>query len=284
MNFTIPTNLKANQQYAFELVNVPAQQSGSVDRNVSETTSQVQTGGVSANTEIKSKTATGAIEDLQEKNIFSGYFKSSSHVTFASKLASMNFERGMLWAYYPEVHELQSPYLGNEFFDAFEFIETSGEKNKLLEFQADLSGNDWYQNLIFPLIYKDYPINGTIQLERKEEPLGIPPAKSVYLLQNPSDLKLTASGQPSNMAPGILAVVYNLPMEMYKDYQLLRALCANLSVTQQSPRSDYLILNSFPYIREGVYKINIRYVMPGTGRVTSTTPFAINYTINYIGK
>jgi hypothetical protein len=279
--FSTPESLKTGQLYRMELVNMPAQSSGAVDRNVTDQTNTVAVAGQTTNTEIKTRKAEGSIETLQEKSIFSSFFRTSQHATLAAKLQTANFTRGWTWALQTGINELGATANGIEGFDAFEFVGASYDRNKLIQLEA-MPDNEWYSDLVFPLVYEDYPINGSINLRRRTiEPLGNPAFRAVYFRQTPNDLKLNesqiASGNASTL-PTNATVIFNLPLEMYRDYLDLQATVANISVSQRSPRTDRLLLTPFPVLRMDTYKVSLKHVLPGTRRVTSENRLTLNYT------
>jgi hypothetical protein len=287
VNYSLPTDLQNNRMYSFELVNVPTQKSGSIDRNVSDVKNQVEVGGESANTEIKTKKAEGSIAELQEKSIFSSYFKSSGYPTLASKVSSLNFSPGWTWAIQTGVNELGTTSYGPEFFDGSEFVSSAYDQDKLVQLEADVAGNSWYENLVYPLVYEGYPLNSKVVIRnRTKDFLGLPPLKSVYLRQSPSQRQLTnesiLAGSDISEQPVAMGVIYNLPLEMYRDYLDLQATAANLSVNESNARTDKFLLEPFPILRQGSYKINFKHVLPGTRKVTSINPYTINYNIVFV--
>jgi hypothetical protein len=176
---------------------------------------------------------------------------------------------------------------GPEFFDGSEFVSSAYDQDKLVQLEADVAGNSWYENLIYPLVYEGYPLNSKVVIRnRTKDFLGLPPLKSVYLRQSPSQRMLTnesiLAGSDVSEQPVAMGVIYNLPLEMYRDYLDLQATAANLSVSESNARTDKLLLEPFPVLRQGSYKINLKHVMPGTRKVTSVNPYTINYNIVFV--
>jgi hypothetical protein len=280
--FSTPSDLQTNQLYAFELLNVPKQAAGAIDRNVKEEKNKLAVGNESTDTEIKTKKAEGSLTELEEKAIFTANFKSSRYSSVSEKFSNLSFSKGWTWSLQTGVNELGSNIDG-EVFDKFEFVESTYPKNALLQFEADLTGNNWYENLVYPLTYEGYPLNGNIRLLRRQEAfLNVPPARAIYLRQSPNTITLTpemiASGNynlPTNQA----AIIYNLPLEMYRDYLDLQAIVANLSVSQSNSRTDRLLVTPFPVVRQGDYKIKVKHILPGISRLTSEKTININYTL-----
>ncbi|MFM8911383.1 MAG: hypothetical protein ACKOE6_00500, partial [Flammeovirgaceae bacterium] len=105
VSFSTPSDLQTNQVYAFELLNVPKQATGAVDRNVSEQKNKVEVAGQSTDTEIKTKKAEGNLTDLEEKAIFSASFRASKYPSLSEKLASLSFSKGWTWLLQTGVNE-----------------------------------------------------------------------------------------------------------------------------------------------------------------------------------
>ena len=157
----------------------------------------------------------------------------------------------------------------------------------MIQIEANLSGNNWYENFVYPLVYEGYPFNSKLVLRnRQSEPLSLPPTRSVYMRQNPSQRVLTnesiLAGSDIAAQPVAMGVIYNLPQEMYRDYLDLQATVANLSVSESTPRTDKFLIQSFPSLQQGSYKINLKHVLPGTRKVTSVNPYTINYNIVFV--
>ena len=285
ITFATPNDLQTNQIYAFELLNVPKQASGAIDRNVTAQKTNLVVAGENTNTEIKTKKAEGNLTELEEKAIFTANFKTSKHASVSEKFSNIIVSAGWTWALYPSVIELGTTVEG-EGFDRFEFVDSDYSKNPLLQFEADLTNNAWYENSVFPLIYQDYPINGAIRLTRRPpDYLNVPPVRSIYLRQIPNDVWLSPEAAmngsfswPTNRA----AVIYNLPLEIYRDYLDLQASCANLSISKSSSRTDKLLITPYPALPQGTYKVKIKYQLPGINKVTSEKIVTINYSIGFV--
>lgn len=288
IQFSTPSNLKTNQIYNLQLLNVPAKNAAAIDRNVSEKTNQVSVAGQTTETEIKTKQAEGSIEELQEKSIFGTHFKSSAYPTLSNKISNLSFSRGWTWSIQTGVDELGTTSYGPEFFDGFEYVSSAYDQDKLIQVEADLTdNNEWYQQLVYPLVYEGYPLNSRAVIRnRTKETLGLPPIKSVYMRQSPSQRKLTEesvlAGNDLSEKPFAVRIVYNLPLEIYRDYLDLQATVANLSVSESTERINRLLLSQFPVLRQGSYRINLKHLLPGTQKVTSVNPYTINYTIVFV--
>lgn len=259
ITFNIPgTQLKTGNAYSVELVNIPATQSGAVDRNVDSLNTKVDVAGETLDMEIRTKKAEGSIEDLQEKSIFSMKMNTSIYAKLADKVNAIPFTRMRIWDQLPGVPDMWANYSLPENFLESEMQPSNYDQSKLIRIEADFTNNPWFNDYINPLIYEGYPINGVVLLKRAIEPMGAPPSKAIYLKQE--------------------TLYYNLPMEMHSDFQYLRAVCANLSLQYVNERTSKLLRTTlFPYPVRGEYRIKFKYVLPGINKVSSETVKAITY-------
>ncbi len=277
ISFMIPSTLLTSQVYAFELINVPVQKSSVIDRNVSEVTSKVDASLVgSLDTEIEEKKAEGSIEELEEKSLFTGYCRTSVFPTFLNKINTLRLSHGDSWVVENGMLELRFWFTGMELFDKFETGSFNGRKS-LIQSESSLS-DSWYTSNIKPLVYDDYPISNLLTIShRLKEPLGIPPSRAIHYYRQSSLMLTDVSTTKDIPFPTASVLVYNLAIEMKRDYDNLLNQAARLSLTGSSPRIDYLIRTPFSSLSSGRYKLKLRYILPGIDKVTSEKEIEVNY-------
>lgn len=280
--FSLPVGIINNSIYTLELVNIPAQAAEAVDRNVSTVTSQVdKTQEGEANAELQTKQAEGTITTLQEKSLLTYYFRTSNYSTFNEKLNSMEISSGWRRPLRVNVHELGVTLHGSEMFDKMETHWTD-EIVPVVQFEAVFGETNWYKNIIAPLIYNNYPLVSSATISwRDVSIIGVPPVKAIYIRQYPNDRMLTETdltGTEAYGTPDAAAFVYNAAHFIDQDFYDIRDKVANYyaySTVNNSQAAN--ILNSmFPGIQQGDYPVNIKYVLPGTNRVTTTRRIVIN--------
>ncbi|MEL7003625.1 MAG: hypothetical protein AAFN93_12955, partial [Bacteroidota bacterium] len=227
VTFNIPTGIENGQIHAFELVNLPAQVAQAIDRNVTSVSNKIEPNGETIDTEITSKQADGSISELQEKAIFTSHFRASNYPTFGAKIAAQSvFDtfRGLLIPW--DIHYLTSPTTTDEYFDQ---AEISGNKytgyQSMVYLEADVQGNDYYENYVYPLVYEDYPVNGIRVTWRDVDSLGLIPIRAMNIRQtNESELL-----EESDIAAGVytasdnLAYRYNMSYYMAYDFYEIQA-------------------------------------------------------------
>jgi hypothetical protein len=275
ISFSTPSDLQVNQLYAFELLNVPKQTAGAVDRNVSEQRNKVAAGNESTDTEIKTKKAEGSLLDLEEKAIFTSSIRSSKYETLAKKIASQNLSATLMGLRIPwRVFYLKTVFNVDEPFDKVELYGSPFTGNKpMITLEADLSDNRYYNQEIYPLIYDGYPLNGDLSIEnRKPEELGVPPVRAVRLMQNPDNFEMNQSAPQNSFTSASYYYWYDLPNYMSYDFSEIQKRVASryLSQISNDPRISKILWGHFPLMLKGSYKVNIRYTLPAKLNINSS--------------
>ncbi len=281
VTFVIPENLVPSTIYQVALVNLP-KQTYQVDQNVKE---GVTLSSVSADTEIKTKKAEGQLDIVAEKTIYATFFRTSRYATVREKINSLSISNTFSILTIPwRVHRLMSFVSGSEYFDVTEISGTNRSMNiPLIQLEAELQTNDYYNNSIYPLIYANYPIDGNIKVNwRDVTKLGLPPAKAMYIYQEPADLILNAtdvSGGTAFVNASRAAYTFDLPYYMEKDFKEIQAQVVNryIQMSTVSDRVQQIMFNSFPAVRPGQFRYKLKYVLPGINKTTSETEIIANY-------
>lgn len=276
VSFNIPPELSTDKIYKFELVNVPAQQAKAIDRNVKEQTNKVAVGDQTLDTEIRTRTAEGSIAQLQEKQVFGMNFRSSKYGTLDSKINATDRSQTGRWPIRSGVHELINSFKGNEFFDEVE-LHGGDNYSPMIQFNAVLTNNDYYNKYMLPIIYANYPIHNKFTINwRTASEMGVPPTKAIFIRQYPvTNLRLTesdiASGRtitPPNLSA---AIIYNLSNYYQRDLSNLQSDVANYYAESgnTNERIQLLLTSPFPRISGGSYEYRVQYVLPGKNIITS---------------
>lgn len=280
VSFGIPDNLKNDEIYTVEMVNVPASKAGAVDRNVGNVSNKVNitVGQETIDTEVTTKKAQGNIEELEEKSIYTASARTSLYSTLGEKLNRFSYSNGWIWQLSLEAYEVGITLNNGEQFDRFEMGDAVGYSNGLIRFQADLVGNSWYDD-VYALTYAGYPILGKATLNRSAEPLGFPPLKAVFMRQDATPPVLTQenAGTIKTLLPKVSAIINNVSQEMSRDYSVIRSKCADMSITVNDQQLNKIIYSIFPVVKFGDYKVKIQYYLPGTNQVTSESSRSIPY-------
>lgn len=277
LRFQTPQNLANNQLYRLSVVNVPKTSSSIIDSNVTTSSASVATSTPDTELNVQTKQAEGIIAEAQEKELYNTNFRTSHYNTFREKMVSVNLSTGWRNPIVPGVHSIGANMGGPEPFSYDEMYGSQYNK-PLIQPEADLSQVPWFQNSVFPLVYKDYPINGKFRIRsetRNTDILGVIPTKAVILVQIPWEIKLTSQELDSRSIDNITArgrIDYLLAWVMYNDYLDLSYQAANYIYTSnntQDKRLNELVTSVFPVIKKGDYWVNVKYVLPGKSAISS---------------
>ncbi|MFN6944817.1 MAG: hypothetical protein ACK4ND_07695 [Cytophagaceae bacterium] len=277
VNYSIPQNIENSTLYTFRFLRIPASENKMLDANVSETsTESTSEAGTMA---IKTKSAEGVRENLQEKEIFITHFRTSIHNTFIQKMQSFKYSNGGTWPIANGVHELSTSLQGDEVFDKFE-IHGKERMQPLISFDATLSDN-YYTSHVHPLVYDGYPLLGRIRIFewRNPEDLGLPPSRGIFIGQADTQKEVTENEALSGNAQaltGSASIVYMLPFYYYMDYQEIRQHVANTLIKEgTNSRVDEILTGRLVSIKPGVYELDASYILPGTDIISSSYKVSI---------
>ena len=226
---------------------------------------------------IKTQQATGNIKHLQEKVIYSYYFRTSKYNTFKEKLTALQKVNDWQWAIQTGVQEIGSTVSGAETFDKFE-IEGTPTAAPLVSLISSIT-TPWHRQMD-QLIYSNCaPVYPKLQISwRNDRPyLNNPPVEAIIIDQPDTRLMLTDEAINSGVFsanPGKAAYVYQLPYYMYYDYYHLQQDAANTG--WDSPEVRYLLEHPFIPISPGEYKIYTGYRLPGEKRAKPAQNIYIN--------
>ncbi|HEY8402875.1 MAG TPA: hypothetical protein VIK89_16530, partial [Cytophagaceae bacterium] len=278
VQFSIPHSLENDKIYLFELVNIPAEENAMVDANVKNVDNDLTEDG---SVIVESKEIEGNYVTLEEKVFYSAGFKTSKYSSFIEKMNSIEKSEGWLVPIieYVGLYEQGISFSGDEMFDKYEI---SGDEfiKPLIQFEAKLN-NSWYERKVYPLVYREYPLNGNITITNRDiNQLGLPPVRAIDIRQENNEKLLTeteiATGYASPVAT-YSTMVYKLSFWMYQDYADLKQKASYLITPKGYPTGAAynLLYTSFPPVTSGKYEVEAGYLLPGINKVTSTYKLVI---------
>ena len=252
--------LQNSTAYDFQIVNVPKSLTKNIDKNVATKTNIIDN---SQDINIRTQGAEGSIINFEEILLFKNNFRSSRYGTFIEKMQGTTVartNRPMLAAW--DLFQLVTILNIDEEFSEEEISGSpSTSARPLLELMANLDNNYYFNNLIGPLVYANYPIDGTVKITtRNTDELGIVPKLGV---------NLTSNGR----------VYYDLPIYYRNDFEEIRSKVIPRYLHQPSPLPEQikgLLFYSFPIIPKGEYKVDLHYYLPGESEPNSSFPLNIN--------
>lgn len=283
VQFTLPANLTLASVYRFEILNLP-RRSTIVDANVKQVSKELLSTGEESKATLTTKKIEGDLTKLEVKTVFTTSFRTSKYNTFSDKMKATTLARSFRLDIDPalNVFKLISYIGGDEVFEKAE-VEGGSNRSPFIYMEANLQGNTWYDNYVYPLLYEGYPLAGSIRLTQRDPlALGLPPVRDVYL----SDFTqpATFTDQAAFVPPAFSNeyITYNLGASVFGDYRDLQLQAANYYVdnpAQYPARLTKLILGMNPRIRQGTYKVKLTYKIPLINRSGSSHEWGLVNTI-----
>jgi hypothetical protein len=133
-----------------------------------------------------------------------------------------------------------------------------------------------------PLLYNGYPLTPTATIDwRDANIIGVPPSKAVFIRQYPNDRMLNEADLSEGTGTGIPTeggFVYNVANFADQDFYNIRTKLATAYANRpiDNPQVTQILSSLFPGIKYGDYPIDVKYVLPGTNKTTSTKRIVIH--------
>lgn len=270
IDFNIPSGFDRGKIYKFEILNIP-RQNGLLDANVRLINTELNNDTGSADT-LTTKTLEGEVAQLELKTIFTSHFRTSKYRTFGEKMASISLRPAVRNSITSNVFNLSSYLIGDEAWDAAELNGLNGNA-PFIQMEAVVQNNAWYHNIVYPLLYQDYPIASAMQLLRDTTTLGFPPTRYNYFIHAQA-LSSLPEGVNSFAMPSFTTdyVVFGMNAPVHLDFIDLQQKAVNYitdNPSRYTPRLQSIIMGRTPCIRYGPYRLKLKYVIPNINRKTS---------------
>jgi len=200
------------------------------------------------------------------KSILAYQFKTSNHSSFKEKVKKLSITENLTNYIFSDVHSLSILVDDYEHLDKLEIIGGKYTNSKALVYAQAVLDDKYYKNTIYPLLYKNYPLDGSIRVNREENILGTPPKRSFYI---GNEYLFNLENNPkSPWVKNRIPFVYNLPFQYKTDMIYLRNKILNKYFGSDGNESKYeefkyLIGNSFPPLPLGSFKTQLIYRTPG---------------------
>lgn len=278
----VPPSLTNDAIFSLNFVAEPRNTNISSDRNVTSTLTSVDYGD-STNTNLTTKEAEGTISNPEEKTFYNYYFRTSKFnslsekIPFASKDVDYMFSAST-FVFFPQVNMPIS-----EVFDKCELWGDDTYK-PLIRRTAVLDNTDWYKDIVYPLVYENYPWFGIYCIQNRDtSEFGVPPVRAIHFYYSSpislSDDEIATGVSQQAANAGIEYLFYKLPYYWDKDYYDIRCFLANRYSIDSAPNAsvEKILRNfDFPIIEPGNYPILLEYVLPGKNIVTSSQKIMLN--------
>ncbi|MGG8495160.1 hypothetical protein ACQY1Q_01980 [Tenacibaculum sp. TC6] len=252
------------KEYTLYLISTPENQEEK-ENTISYTTQE--TGQEGNTVKIRNKDVQQVISNDAETELLKYSFNTSQYNLFADKINAKDVTQHYLEPIYSDVHAIQTDVKSSERFDAIELEGSEYSDYKALVTVEAVLDDSYYENKIYNLIYKGYPLEADFTFNRNINELGMPPKKGVdiltwyvpYLKQNPNFSLLDKR----------IPYRYHLPYHYKMDFIDLQYKVVNKYLNypdqyaNQIQKYNYIINGIFPALSSGKYKVQMQYVLPG---------------------
>jgi hypothetical protein len=272
IGFTLPETTNKTK-YSIEFVALPG--TGSKTGNTPQeivTTKTIKDGvGEEMSVDYTQQAAQQILKD-GEMSLLDYNIRTSAFNTFAEKLSSFSLSTDFSRAVTSNTRSLMLRIPeGYELFDQQELAGSDYTAGKpLIETEAVLD-DKYYTDDIAPLSYNWQPVKG-ISVTDRDLSIGIPPVKDYPLYEGYLEYVINANNYDGALS-AMFPYVYEQPYRYSLDYYSLRNKAANalikniegsvrLSVNEKAAL-EKLVESIFPFIRQGYYKTEFRYILPG---------------------
>ncbi|CAM3128382.1 MAG: hypothetical protein GZ087_09035 [Flavobacterium sp.] len=271
VNFDIPT-LTTKSSYSVSLQTILPRTNGG--NTLSESTKKEDFGD-NTTLEVKNKDINNTTISATDIELLQYNFQTSQFNTFQEKMNAKKSTQTLVDPIYTDVHALQSANDASEPFDQVELIGNAQTLNTpLIDVEAILD-DAYFLNEIYPLVYKGYPLNPNLTLDRATNYIGVAPTKAIHVM---SWYETYLANEPNSfLLKERLPYRYNLVSYYKDDFNVLRYKVANYFSNSLDPKYNALLTEQFPYLKKGNYKMKLTYTIPG-GQTGTTSIFTYNKT------
>lgn len=275
LNFSIP-KLKTQATYKYQLI-TSAAQSGQ------QSSTKIDSVRIGDNASMTQNTIVGDASTNAYFERLTFNFNTSRHKTFKDKMKSLKIDnqytlidgKSNVGAMGISVSEYES-------FGINDIKGTNFTNYKPLLHLEGIPIEKYYTERVYPLVYKNYPLDNNIYVDRNTDILGLPPVKSIFI-SNSYDYY-------SEFEPNHNYLKQNFPFRWHlaraynADFEGLRYKIVNryLNVGTVDPKVyekfGYIINGVFPYLNREIYKVKVEYVLPNQSSGNSAI---VNYKNNF---
>ena len=270
LHFGIP-NLKNQAKYTYKLTTTKPS-----DGDNQDNTTQVTVTDINDDVSISNNTiAEGASTDAVFARLTFD-FNTSKFTTFKKKINSLKIRKNYtLIDGASNVGAMGIETDEHEPFGINDVMGTVFTENKPLIKLEGIQTDTYYTDRVYPLVYKNYPLDNTITLNRNESVLGLPPVKSLKL-SNSYRVYVTSQTNTNYLSRNF-PFRWHLAFAYHADFKELQYKIVNryLNNTTVGPaiytQFGYIINGVFPYLNKEYYNVKVEYILPNQQSGNSTT-------------
>lgn len=280
LNFSIP-DLANEKNYTYALITLNP---GDVEED--QVLTAVEFIKISEDLEISNNTLVGSSSNGAFISRLNFDFKTSKHNTFQDKMRTLRVKQSITnidkYRNTGEgVANVAYISLTMQDYEPFGINDVQGTSftgnTALVQYEA-LMDDAYYKQDIYPLLYKEYPLDNDIYVNRDTDNLGIPPTRSIQ--KSSTYINYSQSNPNSPMLRSVFPFRWHLPIIYYYDYQDLQHKVTNRYlrygvVEPGYSNYSYLINGAFPFVKREDYRVKFSYILPSKSSGNSSI---INYT------
>ena len=211
-------------------------------------------------------------------NVLEYSIRTSQYNTLAEKMAAISFSIPDMRYVNEDVRSLILRTDKNyELFEELELVGSPYTNNKpLIEMEA-VPTDRYYTEDIAPLIYNWYPLPNVSITKPELLVYGVPPLKAITLYNN--YLSTVVNNTYDATISQTFPFVYDLPLYYSKHFSNLQTKAVNMAYNNNGSQQEYdvlisLIQGRFLFMRQGEYKIKLKYTLPNN---TNGSSYELNY-------
>ena len=281
-NLTAMLSLKPDEICVMTMASKPEITATTFDANIDSTTTEVADNAKFDMQKTTHYSAEGDLEILEQTEIYSAHFRTSSYSTFAEKMDGMSYGNIIPYQDYPYVYNIKCNFNDNtpqvENFDIVEYNYDNRDHN-LIHIEPDYQNTPWYVNNVAPLMYGNSDLRmvvGNVAPPTHNDVVDIYMNTSYTVEVDDNMLETDDRLAMTNWN------VINNHMEEYIDNDLCQwhDYVAN-KLTNASNRSTgvnaFMAANNIPVTTKGKYPVVVKYQLPGKTKVTTTKRIDLEY-------
>ncbi|MBQ7550470.1 MAG: hypothetical protein IJT04_02945 [Bacteroidales bacterium] len=272
LEFSIP-DLKLQTGYALDLSYRTAPQNTNMPKTNTSVAKTVEDEDFTG--QIGGSKAQATLSDELEQSILTYAFTTSLYATFEDKMKNIKvrddvaLDAGVALTLGADVQSKE----------AFDEAEVTGvEKTQykpLLSLHSELK-EDYFADIVYPLVYDGYPYGEIRLLRREEQPFGVPPYKAF----SPSEKYLSAlNAQAVNLNRFRFPFTFEAALVSFIDFRDLQNTIINSRNIVAPQIYSRFAGGTLPILKKGEYQTTVSYVLPD-GTITSSVQFIFTNPLN----
>lgn len=276
-NLTAMLSLKPDEICVMTMASKPEITATTFDANIVAQTHKVDS--TTSDVDVTTHSAEGDLEILEQTEIYSAHFRTSSYSTFAEKMSKMTVGDIVPWQEYPFVYNLKANIVDQsatiENIDFTEYDNNSDVGN--IKIRPVYSKTLWYVDYVKPLMY------GNADLRKVLGNIEPPTNREIIYWYNSYDFTKLSDNAIETGARITVGGWNNINnhMQQYIDDDLFNyRTIVSSKLADGTPNTagiqQFMNANNIPATTKGAYPIEFEYTLPGKNKTTSKYQISLN--------